>query len=121
MISGNLVGVGAIPLTGDNSMLNAYETILASGVGLQGFIRDMLFNYFKLKSKTLVIILTFLPSLAISYFYPDIFLKALDIVGGVGIVTLFCVFPVLLTVLDKSSSRTLKYSVYWHLSLLWEC
>ena len=130
------VGVGAIPLTGENSLLNAYQTnlpatvplgmqinsavftffgsffalvaistsFLANGVGLQGFIRDMLYNSFKLRSRALVILLTFLPPLAISYLYPDIFLKALDIVGGVGIVTLFCVLPVLITVLDKSSS-----------------
>ena len=135
------VGVGAIPLTGENSLLNAYQTnlpatvplgmqinsavftffgsffalvaistsFLANGVGLQGFIRDMLYNSFKLRSRVLVILLTFLPPLAISYLYPDIFLKALDIVGGVGIVTLFCVLPVLITVLDKSSSRLLKF------------
>ena len=134
------VGIGAIPLTGDNSLLNAYETnlpatvplgaqihsgvftffsfffaliaistsFLANGIGLQGFIKDMLFNSFKVKSRIAVIIFTFLPPLAISYLYPDIFLKALDVVGGVGIVTLFGVLPVLITILDKSSSKKLK-------------
>ena len=134
------VGIGAIPLTGDNSLLNAYETnlpatvplgaqihsgvfaffsfffaliaictsFLANGIGLQGFIKDMLFNSFKVKSRVIVIIFTFLPPLAISYLYPDIFLKALDVVGGVGIVTLFGVLPVLITILDKSSSKKLK-------------
>ncbi len=134
------VGVGAIPLTGDNSILNAYQTnipatvpmgmqinsavftffgsffalvaistsFLANGIGLQGFIKDMLFNTFKVSSRPLVILITFLPPLCISFFYPDIFLKALDIVGGVGIVTLFCVLPVLITILDKSSSKFMK-------------
>lgn len=41
----------------------------------------------------LVIMLSFLPPLLIGLIYPDIFLKVLDIVGGVGIVVLFGILP----------------------------
>ena len=134
------VGIGAIPLEGDNSILNAYESnlpatvplaaqiksgvftffgaffalvaictsFLANGIGLLSFIRDLLKNSFKVNSRPLVIILTFLPPLTIAFFYPDIFLKALNIVGGVGIVTLFCILPVLITIMDKAQPKLLR-------------
>ena len=75
---------------------------MANGLGLLSFIRDLTLNTFRLNSRPLVIALTFVPPLLIGLIYPDIFLKALDIVGGVGIVVLFGILPTLIVVLDKS-------------------
>ncbi len=129
-----LVGIGVIPLTGDNSILQAWQTnlpatvpmgvqlqsvlftvcaaifaltaictsFLANGLGLQGFIRDILVNTFNINRRPLVIALTFLPPVIIALVYPDIFLRALDLVGGVGIVVLFGVLPALIVLLDRN-------------------
>ena len=53
--------------------------------------------------------LTFVPPLIISIIYPDIFLKALNIVGGVGIVILFGILPSILAIIraKTTSKRTL--------------
>lgn len=129
-----LVGIGVIPLTGDNSIFEAWQTnlpatvpmgvqlqsvlftvcasifaltaictsFLANGLGLQGFIRDLLVNTFNINRRPLVIALTFLPPVIIALVYPDIFLRALDLVGGVGIVILFGVLPALIVLLDRN-------------------
>lgn len=135
-----LVGIGVIPLVGENSILGAWESntpatvpmsmiiqsgvftlfasffaltaistsFLANGLGLLGFNRDLLTNTFHCDSRALVVLLTFAPPLLTALIYPDIFLKALDIVGGVGIVVLFGILPTLMVLLDKSRSSGMK-------------
>jgi len=135
-----LVGIGVVPLSGENSILDAWETntpatvpmgaiiqsgaftlfasffslvaictsFLANGLGLQGFLRDLLANTFKLDSRPLVIALTFAPPLLIGLIYPDIFLKALDVVGGVGIVVLFGILPCLIVLMDRRRGPALR-------------
>jgi tyrosine-specific transport protein len=83
-------------------------SFLANGVGLQSFIRDLLAHTFHLENRLLVIIGAFGPPLLIALVYPDIFLKALDLVGGVGIVLLFGVLPTLIILRDRSRSRLLR-------------
>ncbi len=90
------------------AMLAISTSFLANGLGLQNFIRDLLVNTFKINSRPLVCVLTFLPPLVIALVYPDIFLKALDVVGGVGIVTLFCILPTLIVIMDKTRSRAFR-------------
>lgn len=135
-----LVGIGVIPLTGANSILEAWQSstpatipmgaiiqsqvfvlgaaffslvaistsFLANGLGMQSFIRDLLVNTFGVNRRPLVIFLTFAPPLLIALVYPDIFLKALDVVGGVGIVILFGILPTLIVILDKGRSSRLR-------------
>ncbi|GAB6060470.1 aromatic amino acid transport family protein [Desulfonatronum parangueonense] len=83
-------------------------SFLANGLGLLSFIRDLTLNTFRLDSRPLVIALTFVPPLLTGLIYPDIFLKALDIVGGVGIVVLFGILPTLIVMLDKNRHPTLR-------------
>ncbi len=136
-----LVGIGVVPLSGENSILEAWNTntpatvpmgaiiqspvftvcasffaltaictsFLANGLGLQGFIRDLLTNTFRLNNRPVVIAATFIPPLLTALVYPDIFLKALDVVGGVGIVVLFGILPTLIVVMDRSRSKLLRY------------
>jgi tyrosine-specific transport protein len=131
--------IGVLPLTGENSLLNAWtnnlpatvpmeklfnniyfqvlaslfaltaicSSFFANGLGLQSFITDLLNNTFKKQNRLLVIILTFLPPLFISYIYPDIFLKALEVVGGIGIVTLFIILPCYVVLKDRSQNKYL--------------
>lgn len=83
-------------------------SFLANGLGLQGFLRDLLLNTFGISSRGMVVIATFAPPLLTALLYPDIFLKALDIVGGVGIVILFGILPTLIVILDQNRSRNMR-------------
>lgn len=134
------VGIGVIPLTGEPSILAAYESnipatvpmavilqnslftlfaaffalmaistsFLANGLGLQGFLRDLFANTLGLHSRGLVLLVTFAPPLVTALLYPDIFLKALDLVGGVGIVVLFGLLPTLILLRDRSRGSLLR-------------
>jgi len=133
------IGIGVLPLEGDNSLLAAFTgnqpatvpmsailhssaftfcaamfsliaittSYMANGIGLMDFMRDIGENNFRIKSRIFVIAGTFLPPLLISLIWPDIFLKALNIVGGVGIVILFGILPGILA-WRKSESRNMK-------------
>ena len=46
--------------------------------------------------------MAFLPPALIALLYPAIFLKALDVAGGIGIVTLFGILPCMIAVCKKS-------------------
>ena len=80
----------------------------ANGLGLMGFVKDLTENYFKSKSKLLQIAVTFLPPLIISMIDPNIFLKAIDIVGGIGIVVLFGILPSIISIISPKRSIIFK-------------
>lgn len=75
------------------AMLAIVTSYITNGMGLLGFFNDLTTNHFRASSKPLSIALTFCPPLIISLAYPDIFLKALNVVGGIGIVLLFGALP----------------------------
>jgi len=75
------------------ALLAVATSYLANGTGLMGFIEDLTKNTFGKSSRALTIGLSFAPPLIVALIYPDIFLKALDVVGGVGIVLLFGILP----------------------------
>ncbi|MBL7157041.1 MAG: hypothetical protein ISS92_02635 [Candidatus Omnitrophica bacterium] len=72
---------------------------IACGLGLMAFIKDLAVNHFHVKNKYFVIVSSFIPPLVISLIYPNVFLKALDIVGGVGIVILFGILPCIIALM----------------------
>lgn len=74
-------------------------SFLACGTGLLAFIRDLSVNHLHVRGRSLIVLFSFGPPLAIGLIYPDIFLKALDVVGGVGIVVLFGILPSLIAAL----------------------
>ena len=75
------------------ALLAIATSYIANGLGLMGFNQDLMRNFFRRSSHIGVIILTFVPPLVISYLFPNIFLKAINLVGGVGIVILFGILP----------------------------
>ena len=93
------------------SMLFALLAIITSyvtnGLGLRSFNRDLVENIFRKSSPALVFLITFGPPFAISYLFSDIFLKSIDIVGGVGIVILFGVLPSIIAYI-KSKSNAMR-------------
>lgn len=134
------VGIGVLPLTGENSILAAFQTnipatvpmgarlhsvvftlvaslfaivaictsFLANGLGLMNFIKDLLLSSRLPAPRALLIALTFAPPLFTALFYPDIFLKALNVVGGIGIITLFGILPASLVLKNRSYSKVTR-------------
>ncbi|MCA1808711.1 MAG: tryptophan/tyrosine permease, partial [Lentisphaerae bacterium] len=98
------------------ALLAIVTSYLANGLGLQGFVRDMLENHCGVRNRTANAVLTFGPPLVISLVYPDVFLKALNVVGGVGIVILFGILPAVI-LLRKFHNRALRIAG-WALLLL---
>jgi len=74
-------------------LLAIVTSYIANGLGLLAFSKDLLVNQFSLKRSYVSALLAFAPPLAISVIWPDIFLKAINIVGGIGIMTLFGILP----------------------------
>lgn len=65
-------------------------------LGLFDFLADGLNIKKTAKGKTILSLLVFLPPLAISYFYPKIFLTALGYAGGFGCAALLGLLPILM-------------------------
>ncbi|WP_319467936.1 aromatic amino acid transport family protein [uncultured Pseudodesulfovibrio sp.] len=91
------------------AMSTAY---IATAIALISFIRDLVSG--RKVNKWFVAAVAFMPPLLVSIFYPDVFLEALNIVGGVGVGTLFGILPGLLLVKQGgagSSTRWIGYGI----------
>ncbi len=127
-----MVGIGVLPLTlGTNSILNGFihglpatvplgkiladplfsavaiafsitaicTSYAANGIGLMAFNRDLLGGGNRWK----IIAATFLPPLIIALLFPSVFLKAIGVVGGIGIAILFGILPAVISFLKSKS------------------
>jgi len=84
------------------AVLAITTSFLSNGKGLMGFVDDLTINHFKFFKKPNQLVsglVSFGPPLLIALIYPNIFLKALDIVGGIGIVILFGILPCLIAII----------------------
>lgn len=72
------------------------SSFMTNGAGLFGFINDICYHYLKNNNRVLVGCIAFLPPLIVTLVYPNLFLKALAIVGGVGEDILFGILPAII-------------------------
>lgn len=78
---------------------------MATGVALLSFLKDVAGK--TVRSRTVIWLLAFLPPVGIGILFPNIFLKALNVVGGLGVGTLFGLLPgVLLIRQGAAGSKT---------------
>ncbi|HPJ72445.1 MAG TPA: aromatic amino acid transport family protein, partial [bacterium] len=90
------------------AILSVTASYMANGTGLHGFVRDLSNTYLRSDNAWLIAALAFVPPLVIALLCPDIFLGALDIVGGVGESTLFVLLPgIILLHFSRGRSRAL--------------
>jgi len=75
------------------ALLAISTSYLANGMGLLGFFEDLANNHFNIPHKWLPPVLAFIPPYIVALVYPNIFLKALNVVGGIGIAVLFGILP----------------------------
>lgn len=89
------------------ALLAVTASYLANGLGLMGFIDDLISHHLKINSKMMVVAASFIPPLIIALINPNVFLVALDIVGGIGETILFLLLPgiILARVVHKSKKH----------------
>lgn len=71
------------------------------GIAFKGFIKDLIISFHKKSNQFIEVILTFCPPLIVALVDPNLFLKALDLVGGFGILLVFGILPVLIVIRHK--------------------
>ena len=87
------------------AILAITTSYLTNGTALLAFCRDMSQGLLKTRNPILIATLAFGPPLAVTLFFPNLFLKALDVVGGVGISLLFGILPGVLLIRQARSPR----------------
>ena len=99
-----------ITVTGMFFALAAIATsYIPTSVALRGFMRGILSLHFKNPNKYLVLLLSFAPPFLVAMIYPDVFLKAVDIAGGFGILIVFGILPSFIMIkIAKSKGKFLK-------------
>lgn len=88
------------------AILAITTSYLASGIALMGFVRDLSETYFGISNRLVESVLTFAPPLVVAVVYPDLFLTALDVVGGMGVALLFGMLPGVLLIKFAKNSGT---------------
>lgn len=83
---------------------------MGTSLSLTSFIKDVVAG--RVKQRVVLWMATFLPPLFVGMAFPDIFLKALDIVGGLGIGTLFGLLPGVLLIRQSKPGSLGKWAGY---------
>ncbi len=89
------------------AMSTAY---IATAVALISFFKDLADGHHV--NKFFAWIAAFAPPLIVSLFFPNVFLEALDIVGGVGVGTLFGILPGMLLIKQGAPGSMMKKAGY---------
>jgi tyrosine-specific transport protein len=90
------------------ALLATTTSYMANGMALMSFMRDLCATTFNIRSKVVAALLAFLPPLGIAFIEPAIFLKAVNLVGGVGIDIIFGILPAVLVL--KYAPRRWKWA-----------
>jgi tyrosine-specific transport protein len=93
------------------SIVALTASCIANSTGLLAFVEDLMVNSFNVKNKAFHAVIAFLPPVLISLVYPDIFLHALNIASGFGIVMLFGIMPCIIVLSNASARRRLIAAV----------
>ncbi|WP_027186005.1 aromatic amino acid transport family protein [Desulfovibrio inopinatus] len=85
------------------AILSMTAAFMANGVALLDFLKDLSSNTFHVDHKLVIWIVAFIPPLFVSLAYPDVFLVALNVVGGIGVCIFFGILPSILLLRQKST------------------
>lgn len=91
---------------------------ISMSLGAIGFHEDLLRHVIRRKRRELILAVSFLPSFFIALFFPNIFLKAVNLVGGVGIAILYGILPCIIGLIRSRRDKRFWYSVACGTSLL---
>lgn len=85
-----------------------FTSFTAVGIGLKAFYKDLLKIPETKSGFFLSAMIVFLPPILIVFIYPDIFLKALDLVGGVAVSMVYGILPCLIIIITNHSAGIKK-------------
>jgi len=71
---------------------------IPTSVALKGFMKGLLGLYVERPNKYIVLLLAFAPPFLVAMIYPNIFIKAVDLAGGFGILIVFGILPSLIMI-----------------------
>ncbi|MCP3967964.1 MAG: hypothetical protein GY750_19180 [Lentisphaerae bacterium] len=91
---------------------------ISMSLGAIGFHEDLLRHVIRKKRRELILAVSFLPSFFIALFFPNIFLKAINLVGGVGIAILYGILPCIIGIIRSRRDKRLWYFIACSASLL---
>lgn len=95
------------------SILTTTTSFLTTGAGLYGYMEDIFYNKFNIDNKLLVAAVAFMPPLLITFMYPNLFIRMLSIVGGIGESMLFGILPaVVLLKINNRFKHKIHYGLY---------
>lgn len=84
------------------AVLSMTAAFMANGTALLDFLRDLAGG----KARGAAVWLAgFAPPLLVSIFYPDVFLTAMNVVGGVGVCVIFGILPAFILLREKGAPR----------------
>lgn len=86
------------------SLAAIFTSYVSIAHGLGKFFKDLTSGIKRDGGKIGNIFLTFGPPLVVALIYPDFFLKALDIAGGVGVVLIFGILPSLMLINSRKKT-----------------
>ena len=98
------------------SLCAIFTSYLAVGTGLMNFWGDLWQK--GARTKALKVSLTFVPPLAVVYLWPELFLTALNVAGGVGVALIFGVAPALLVIKGRPGSIKPRPVLGWFMLAL---
>ena len=101
------------------STLIIVTSFLTTGTGLYNYMKDIFsIKYNNIKNTLLIGIIVFTPPLFIVYIWPNLFLKSLEIVGGVGETILFGIFPAIIIFKIIKYSKLISIKKYIIFSII---
>jgi tyrosine-specific transport protein len=97
------------------SLFAIVTSYIGVGAGVMSYIKDLTGQYFKKRNKLTDILITFLLPLVIVLTYPNLFIKMLNIVGGIGIITSFGILPGIMAVKQNNPAyiRLLGFLIFF--------
>ena len=98
------------------SIIAIATSYVSIGMSLKDFSKDILENSFNIYNKWILFSIAFFPPLIVSYLFADVFLKALNIVGGIGIVLLFGILPSIIYYRKSSSKLSIMIAIIFFIA-----
>ncbi|MFA6355943.1 MAG: aromatic amino acid transport family protein [Candidatus Omnitrophota bacterium] len=87
------------------SLVALTASCIANSTGLLAFVEDLMENTFRVRGRLFAVVIAFIPPLILSLKFPDLFLTALNIAGGFGIILLFGILPSVIAVSKSKGWR----------------
>ena len=100
------------------SLCAIFTSYLAVSTGFMNFYKDLLADALPQKGRALRAALVFCPPFLVALFYPDLFLAALDISGGLGVALVFGISPAVILLRSGGAGLAGKKFISYGLMVL---